>query len=218
MGAAIPNATNAILLLTNIQPTAEGLYSVRVQNNYGFALSTNATLTVITSPFITAQPRSVAEIVGSNVTVVVTADCAPPLYYQWRFGNSPIPNATNRSLVLTNLQVADSGDYWVVITNQYGSAQRSNATVAALDDQGIFQITSLLTTGVKIVDHNNLTDDDRGGIAVTREHVFITGDIATARYNAADLTGGLQVSGPRIENLVTDLRTETVYRFANGTN
>jgi hypothetical protein len=106
----------------------------------------------------------------------------------------------------------------VVITNQYGSITSSNATVTVLDDQGIFQITSLLTTGVKVIDHNNLTDDDRGGIAVTRDHVFITGDIATARYNAADLTGGLQVAGPRIENLVTDLRTETVYRFANGTN
>jgi hypothetical protein len=103
MGAAIPNATNAILLLTNIQPTAAGLYSVRVQNNYGFALSTNATLTVITSPFITAQPLSVAEIVGSNVTLVVTADGAPPLHYQWRFGNSLIPNATNRTLGVDKL-------------------------------------------------------------------------------------------------------------------
>jgi len=220
-GAPIANGTNAILLLTNIQPSAAGLYSVRVTNVYGAAVSTNAMLTVVTSPFITAQPLSAAEFVGSNVTLVVTADGAPPLHYQWRFGNTTIPNATNRMLALTNLQVADSGDYSVVITNQYGSVTSSNATVTVfseLDDQGIFQITSLLTTGARIVDHDQLTGDDRGGIAVTRDHVFVTGDAATARFNAGDLTGGLRVTGPLIENLVTDLRTETVYRFADGTN
>ncbi len=220
-GAPIADGTNAILLLTNIQPSAAGLYSVRVTNVYGAAVSTNATMTVITSPFITAQPLSVAEFVGSNVTLVVTADGAPPLHYQWRFGSTAIPNATNRTLVLTNLQVADSGDYSVVITNQYGSVTSSNATVTVfsdLDDQGIFQITSLLTTGVKIVDHEGLTGDDRGGIAVTRDHAFVTGDNGTARFNASDLTSGLRITGPLIDNLVTDLRTETVYRFANGTN
>ena len=220
-GAPIANETNAILVLTNIQPSAGGLYSVRVTNIYGAAVSTNATLTVITSPFITAQPLSVAEFVGSNLTLVVTADGAPPLQYQWRFGNTPIPNATNRTLLLTNVQVGDSGDYSVVIANQYGSVTSSNATVTVLselDDQGAFQITSLLTTGAKIVDHDALTGDDRGGIGITRDHVFITGDTATARYSAGDLTGGLRIAGPLIENLVTDLRTETVYRFANGTN
>jgi uncharacterized repeat protein (TIGR01451 family) len=220
-GAPIAGGTNANLLLTNIQPSAAGLYSVRVTNIYGAAVSTNATLTVITAPFITVQPLSVAEFAGSNLTLVVTADGAPPLHYQWRFGNTPIPNATNRTLLLTNVQVSDSGDYSVVITNQYGSITSSNATVTVLselDDQGIFQITSLLTTGVKIVDHNNLTGDDRGGIAVTRDHVFIAGDNATARFSASDLTGGISVAGPVIDNLVSDLRTETVYRFADGTN
>jgi uncharacterized repeat protein (TIGR01451 family) len=220
-GSPIAGGTNAILLLTNIQPSAAGLYSLRVTNIYGAAVSTNATLTVITSPFITAQPPSLAEFVGSNLTLVVTADGAPPLYYQWRFGNVPIPNATNRTLLLTNVQVADSGDYSVVITNQYGSVTSSNATVTVLselDDQGIFQITSLLTTGARIVDHNELAGDDRGGIGITRDHVFITGDNGTARFNAGDLAGGLRITGPLIENLVTDLRTETVYRFADGTN
>jgi len=220
-GAPIAGGTNAILLLTNIQPSAAGLYSVRVTNIYGAAVSTNAALTVVTAPFITVQPLSVAQFTGSNVTLVVTADGAPPLHYQWRFGNTPIPNATNRTLVLTNVQVADSGDYAVVITNQYGSVTSSNATVTVLndlDDQGIFQITSLLTTGARIVDHDGLSGDDRGGIAVTRDHVFITGDTATARYNAGDLTGGLRITGPPIDNFVTDLSTERIYRFADGTN
>jgi len=220
-GAAIPDATNSFLLFTNVQPSDAGLYSVRVTNFYGAAISTNATLTVITAPFIVTQPLSQAAFVGSNVTLAVTADGAPPLHYQWRFGNSPITHATNSTLVLTNVQLTDAGDYAVLITNRYGSVTSSNATltvVGGLEDQGIFQITSLLTAGAKFVDHDVLTGDDRGGIAVTRDHVFITGDAATGRFLAADLTAGVRLTGPLIDNMVTDLRTETVYRLANGTN
>jgi len=220
-GSPIAGATEATLVLDNITPQNAGNYTAQVSNDRGSVMSGTATLTVFAAPFITAQPLSVAEFVGSNVTLVVTAYGAPPLHYQWRFGNTPIPNETNRTLVLTNVQVADSGDYAVVITNQYGSVTSSSATVTVLselDDQGIFQITSLLATGARIVDHNNLTGDDRGGIAVTRDHVFITGDNATARFNAGDLTGGLQIAGPSIDSLVTDLRSETVYLIADGTN
>ena len=220
-GSPIAGATEATLVLDNITLQNAGTYMVQVSNDRGSVTSGTATLTVFASPFITAQPLSVAESVGSNVTLVVTAFGAPPLRYQWRFGTAPIPNATNETLVLTNVQVADSGDYSVVITNQYGSVTSSNATVAVLsglDDNGTFQITSLLTTGVRIVDHNDLTGDDRGGIGITRDHVFITGDNATARFNAVDLTGGLQITGQLIDNLVTDLRTERVYRLADGTN
>jgi uncharacterized repeat protein (TIGR01451 family) len=220
-GAPIASGTNAVLFMTNIQPANAGLYSVRITNIYGAAVSTNATLTVLTAPFIITQPLSQAELAGSNVTLVVTADGAPPLHYQWRFGGTVIPNATNNTLLLTNVQPANNGDYSVVITNQYGTITSSNATVTILsegDDLGIFQITSLLASGAKIVDHNELTGDDRGGIAVTGDHVFITGDAGTARYANTDLSGGLRIAGALIENFVSDLRTETVYRFADGTN
>jgi uncharacterized repeat protein (TIGR01451 family) len=219
--APIAGATNTVLTLTNIEPSEAGLYSVRVTNIYGGAISTNARLTVITAPFIIEQPLAQAEFVGSNVTFVVAADGAPPLSYQWRFGNSPIANATNSTLLLTNVQTSDAGDYSVVITNRYGSVTSTNATLTVFsdrDNQGTFQIMSLLTTAAKVVDHDELTGDDRGGIAVTRDHVFVNGDNAAARFLASDITGGVRLPGGPIDNMVTDLRTETVYRLADGTN
>jgi uncharacterized repeat protein (TIGR01451 family) len=220
-GAPISTTTNATLLLTNVQPSQAGLYSVRVTNIYGAAVSTNATLTVITTPFIIQQPQLQANFVGSNVTFSVIADGAPPLFYQWRFNATPIAGATNATLLLTNIQLTDAGNYSVVVSNQYGSVTSTLAELIVFGDAetlGSFQITSLRTNGCKIVDHNDLTSDDRGGVAVSRTHVYVTGDARTARYNAADLTAGIAVGTFPIDSMVTDLRTETVYLLGNGTN
>jgi hypothetical protein len=51
----------------------------------------------------------------------------PPLYYQWLKDAAPIEGATAPSLVLTNLQATNAGNYSVVITNDYGSTSSSNA-------------------------------------------------------------------------------------------
>ncbi len=52
-----------------------------------------------------------------NVGVTSTA----PVGYQWQLGGSDMVGATDTSLTLTNVQVADEGNYWVVITNRYGA-------------------------------------------------------------------------------------------------
>jgi hypothetical protein len=43
-----------------------------------------------------------------------------PLSYQWRRNARNISNATNSSLSLTNVQVADNGDYSVLVANPAG--------------------------------------------------------------------------------------------------
>ena len=53
-----------------------------------------------------------------------------------------------------------------------------------------FGITALLGTGSQAIEHNGVTGDDRGGIAVSSTHVFYSGDSATGRFNLADLSGG----------------------------
>jgi hypothetical protein len=67
----------------------------------------------------------------------------------------------------------------------------SNAVLTIIDYVPCmeFQITGLFATNSQVVDHDALTGDDRGGIAVSSSQVFITGDSATARFNAADLSG-----------------------------
>src|SRR4029453_17010142 len=81
----------------------------------------------------------------------------------------------------------------------------------------IFKITALTPSASRVVEHDAITGDDRGGIAVSAANVFYTGDNGTGRFSAGDLSGG-----PRLaltyDALVSNLRTETIYTLAEGAN
>jgi hypothetical protein len=83
----------------------------------------------ITVPVITSQPRSQVGYWGKSITLTVTAAGAIPLSYQWLKGNAPIEGASGSSLVLTNLQMTDAGNYSVVVTNAYGITTSDNANL-----------------------------------------------------------------------------------------
>src|SRR6185312_4952308 len=59
-----------------------------------------------TSPIISLQPTNRSATLGSISTFTVVAGSIAPVFYQWFFTdtNNPISNATNASLILTNLQ------------------------------------------------------------------------------------------------------------------
>ena len=78
-----------------------------------------------------------------------------------------------------------------------------------------FRVLSLLGTGSHVVDHNALTGDDRGGIAISDSHVFYSGDSSTARFSIGDLSGGTAL-GQKYDALVSDLRSGKVYSLATG--
>jgi len=59
----------------------------------------------------------------------VTAQGSGLLRYQWQFNLAPLTGATNRSLSLTNVQLADAGSYTVVVQDQIGSVVSSPASL-----------------------------------------------------------------------------------------
>jgi len=110
--------------------------------------------------------------------------------------------------------------YWrVVASNAAGVITGPVWQFTTADDNTYeeeFEILSLETSGSLVVDHNAITDDDRGGIAVSATHAFYTGDAATGRFLVGDLSGGQSV-GQRLDAIVSDLRTGEIYSLANGT-
>jgi hypothetical protein len=69
----------------------------------------------------------------SPVTLSVSASGTAPIAYQWYFNtNTPISGATSNSWSLGAADVADSGTYNVIITNNYGSITSGLATVSVL--------------------------------------------------------------------------------------
>jgi hypothetical protein len=88
--------------------------------------------------------------------------------------------------------------------------------VARPDPAAALRILSLGTTGVAGIEHNFVTGDDRGGIAVSGTHVFYTGDSFTGRFALGDLSGGIS-AGTRYDGIVSDLATGQVYTLATST-
>jgi len=132
-GISIPNATNATYLLPG-QPfhTGPSNYSVIAYNPFGYVISTNALLTIVSPPFFTMQPQSQTIGAGSNVTFSVAADGSAPLGYQWQANGTNIPGATNVILSFTNVQASLASNYVVVLSNIYGSATSAVATLTVM--------------------------------------------------------------------------------------
>ncbi len=90
-------------------------------------------------PRFASQPQSATNYLNASVTLAANALGAVmtngplDLRYQWyQSPDIPLPQATHAALTLPSLTFADAGDYYVVVTNLYGSSQSSNATVVVL--------------------------------------------------------------------------------------
>ncbi len=76
---------------------------------------------------IPAQPTNTSTVLGNSATFMVEAEGSAPLLYQWSFDATNLPGATNSSLVLTNVQLAQAGSYSVTVSNQGNAVTSSTA-------------------------------------------------------------------------------------------
>ncbi|MGL4635684.1 MAG: calcium-binding protein [Beijerinckiaceae bacterium] len=76
-----------------------------------------------------------------------------------------------------------------------------------------FQIMSLDSTNMNIVDVDRFTGDDRGGIAVSTDRVFLTGDFATAALTT-NLASPLSLAGSPRDGIFSDVLTGGLYSLA----
>jgi alpha-tubulin suppressor-like RCC1 family protein/outer membrane protein assembly factor BamB len=134
------NATTATLVITNASSTNAGFYHVVVNNLFGNATSSVATLTVLATngpPVITQNPETQGGFAGGTITFTVAAAGATPLFYQWYYNSNAIDVATNSTansptLVLTNTTTTNNGWYHAVVTNTFGSATSAVARLSLL--------------------------------------------------------------------------------------
>jgi uncharacterized repeat protein (TIGR02543 family) len=120
-GVNLPDGTNDVYELPDVQAGDAGDYSVVVANAAGSVTSSVATLTVLLPPQILIPPQSQRVVQGGPVTFTVSVAGTAPLTYQWRLNAQAIAGATGASLNLASAQSADAGDYDVVINNPAGT-------------------------------------------------------------------------------------------------
>ncbi|MBE7504328.1 MAG: SUMF1/EgtB/PvdO family nonheme iron enzyme [Verrucomicrobiales bacterium] len=120
-GAALPGATNRVLVLPTPAAADAGLYTVRVANLHGSVTSPTALVQVAgTAPTIKLGPSDVLANLLQPVRLEVFADGAEPLAYQWRHNDVILPGETNSILFIPELRVSHAGAYDVTVRNAFG--------------------------------------------------------------------------------------------------
>jgi hypothetical protein len=130
------------LTLTNVPGAASGPYTVVITNLYGAVTSLVATLTVHAPPIILSNPTNLLVTIDSNAVFTVVASGSAPLNYRWFFNTTNlVAGATTDTLLLTHVQNSSAGQYHVVVTNDFGQAASSSASLDVVpydsDNDGI---------------------------------------------------------------------------------
>jgi hypothetical protein len=81
------------------------------------------------APSISSQPASITVTAGQSVSFSVTAIGSAPLSYQWKKGGAAISGATSSTLSIASTVTSDAGNYTVEVTNPYGTATSSAASL-----------------------------------------------------------------------------------------
>jgi hypothetical protein len=128
-------------------------------------------LLTITNPIVTSPVN-----VNCGDSVTLSATLASGNQVRWfTSATSTTPIALgNNSKVFTNINTTYFGESFV------GSTSKS--------------VTSIATSGATIIDHDAITGDDRCGIVVSPNFIYVVGDNFTGRYNKSNLTGGVSLT------------------------
>ena len=129
-GETISGSMSSTLTINPAYAADSGTYFVIVSNPYARTNSRYSFVTVGVAPNnLVVSPASTNGLVGSNVTLTVSAGGTLPLSYHW-FKNMTMPlasggrvtGATSNKLTLSALALTDTGSYSVVVTNAFGKA------------------------------------------------------------------------------------------------
>ena len=147
-GTNITDATNSVLVLTNLATSVAGAYSVTVTNSLGTVTSARVKLPPAWHrPVFLIQPQPQSVLCGDPATFQTAANGTLSLNYQWQVAGTNIPGATNLVLTLASVTGDDAGNYTVVVTNSSGAATSQVAVLTVIGQPPL--ITSPLTAAGK---------------------------------------------------------------------
>jgi hypothetical protein len=131
-GVPLPGETNVSLTISNVSLQHTGEYGVSAVNlTSGEVYQLSAVQLTGPCTFL-RQPTNQFVRLGSNSSFSVTITGQPPFSVQWQFNDVAIPGATNSALVLTNIQLADEGDYSALVSNSFGAVESDRARLVIL--------------------------------------------------------------------------------------
>ena len=147
-------------------------------------------------PRITLQPQSFDALARELALFTVDADGLAPFTYQWSRDGQPIPDATDRTLALENVQEGSAGEYSVEVTNSEGSL---TANIATLTVQPAVTVPDLplsvgLVVHLALDESSGLTALDSSGLG--NPGTLIEFPDPASPWVAGQINGGLDVQPP----------------------
>ena len=152
--SSISGATDASYTIPQVLYTDAGSYALLVSNPLSTNTTRAAVLTVTNTPVTFADPSQPADVVaveGRPVALTSVVAGSPPFQYQWYFGSSAIPGATNSTYTIPAVSPTSAGGYQVNVSNQANSTDSRIATVTILPDTLPPTITGIAASSTQLV-------------------------------------------------------------------
>jgi hypothetical protein len=131
-GVPISGANADSLTITNVQASDAGSYSIEVAQADASTAVFAKPASLIGPVVLETNPLVISSRPGSNVTFQVAFTGAPPVQIQWRHGEQWIPGATNATISISDVQLADDGEYSVIASNSFGAIELFAGTLVVL--------------------------------------------------------------------------------------
>ena len=146
-------------------------------------------------PSITSQPVGSTNVLTGGFYTLSVSSSGSSLRYQWFLGAGSLSGKTNASLNLTNITIADAGNYTVVVTNVGGAVTSSVATIG-------LQPSVLTTEAAKLWQvlagsrSYITTDNNQRGMAfhALSNQVLVVNRAGTLSINQVDASTGANVT------------------------
>jgi len=107
----------------------DGVFSLVVVAN---GISSDA-ITFSSIPLtITSQPQGLTVFQPDSAAFSVGATGISPVAFQWQLNGAPLAGATNSTLILSNVQPSQAGNYSVVVSNPSGSLTSADAPLVVI--------------------------------------------------------------------------------------
>ena len=201
-----------------INVTAAGTYSVTVSNGVCSKADT-IVVSTLTAPSPTLPDTTT---VCANSTVLNPGTFTS---YAWNTGatSSTLTASTSGLYKVTvtgsNTCTAEDQSFVNLLKPEINTGDTAICVGDTVNMQTLtgcyFVMSSMTNLNYSQVGAGSYTGDDRGGIAVTPNYVYLTGDNGTARYSANNLSSPIQLSIR--DGLFSDLSTGQLYSFWNST-
>jgi len=188
-GVNIPDATNSILTITNVQFSNEGIYDVVVWDSFRQRVSQSAALYVLINPTIVLTPATSYVVKGGTITFSVIYTGNPPFFTnEWRKLTTIIATQYTTNYVsfyqITNAQPSDAGNYRFVVRNPARPTGIASAyfSLVVLDDNDGDGIADIWETqyGLNTNDLSDaMIDSDGDGMSNLEEYIAGTNPLDT---------------------------------------